>query len=60
LVDAEGRMIAWVLSRGDDIVLLIDARTRERLAVALVAWQTELEPDALAAIGGRPGRGGGR
>ena len=53
-------MIAWVLSRGDDIVPLIDVRTRERLAVALVAWQTELEPDALAAIGGRPGRGGGR
>ena len=42
--------IAWVLSRGDDIVPLIGARTRERLAEALVTWQIELESDALAAI----------
>jgi aryl-alcohol dehydrogenase-like predicted oxidoreductase len=42
--------IAWVLSRGDDIVPLIGARTRERLAEALIAWHTELGPDALAAI----------
>jgi aryl-alcohol dehydrogenase-like predicted oxidoreductase len=42
--------IAWVLSRGDDIVPLIGARTRQRLAEALLAWQTELEPDALAAM----------
>jgi aryl-alcohol dehydrogenase-like predicted oxidoreductase len=42
--------IAWGLSRGDDIVPLIGARTRERLADALVAWQTGLASDALAAI----------
>jgi len=49
-VTAAQAAIAWVLSRGDDIVPLIGARTRERLAEAVVAWQTELEPDALAAI----------
>jgi aryl-alcohol dehydrogenase-like predicted oxidoreductase len=42
--------IAWVLSRGDDIVALVGARTRERLAEALGAWRTDLGPDVLAAL----------
>ena len=35
--------IAWVLSRGEDIVPLIGARTRERLAEALGALELELD-----------------
>ena len=42
--------IAWVLSRGDDIVPLIGARTRERLQEALGALEVELSSDDLEAI----------
>ena len=42
--------IAWVLSRGDDIVPLIGARRRERLEEALGALELELGPDDLGAI----------
>ena len=42
--------IAWVLSRGDEIVPLIGARTRERLAEALGALELELGADALAEL----------
>jgi aryl-alcohol dehydrogenase-like predicted oxidoreductase len=42
--------IGWVLSRGEDIVPLVGARTRERLAEALGALDLELTDDDLAAI----------
>ena len=42
--------IAWVLSRGDDIVPLVGARRRERLAEALGALAVELDADDLARI----------
>jgi aryl-alcohol dehydrogenase-like predicted oxidoreductase len=42
--------IAWVLSRGEDIVPLIGARRRDRLDEALGALHVELSPDDLAAI----------
>jgi len=42
--------IAWVLSRGEDIVPLVGARTRERLAESLGALDLELSTDDLAAI----------
>ena len=42
--------IAWVLSRGDDIVPLIGARKRERLAEALGALDVTLSKEDLAAI----------
>ena len=42
--------IAWVLARGDDIVPLVGARTRERLTEALGALDIELDADDLAAI----------
>ena len=42
--------IAWVLSRGDDIVPLIGARTRERLDEALGALDVELTAEDLARI----------
>ncbi|MRK00330.1 aldo/keto reductase [Aeromicrobium sp. S22] len=42
--------IAWVASRGDDIVPLVGARTRERLAESLGAVGVELTPDQLSAI----------
>jgi aryl-alcohol dehydrogenase-like predicted oxidoreductase len=42
--------IAWVLRRGDDVVPLIGARTRERLAEALGALEVELDRDDLAAL----------
>jgi pyridoxine 4-dehydrogenase len=42
--------IAWVLGRGDDIVPLIGARTRERLEEALGALDVELTEDDLAKI----------
>ncbi len=42
--------IAWVLSRGADIVPLIGARTRERLEEALGALELELTPDDLDRI----------
>ncbi|BCB73867.1 aldo/keto reductase [Phytohabitans flavus] len=42
--------IAWVLSRGDDIVPLIGARTRERLAESLGSTDVRLAPEVLARI----------
>jgi len=42
--------IAWVLSRGTDIVPLIGARTRERLAESLGALEVTLDAADLAAI----------
>jgi aryl-alcohol dehydrogenase-like predicted oxidoreductase len=42
--------IAWVLSRGDDIVPLIGARRRDRLDEALGALTVELSDDDLATI----------
>ncbi|MEU6480854.1 aldo/keto reductase [Streptomyces sp. NPDC047017] len=42
--------IAWVLSRGEDIVPLVGARTRERLAEALGALEVTLTEADLAAI----------
>jgi aryl-alcohol dehydrogenase-like predicted oxidoreductase len=42
--------IAWVLSRGHDVVPLVGARTRERLAEALGAVDVELTQDDLARI----------
>jgi aryl-alcohol dehydrogenase-like predicted oxidoreductase len=42
--------IAWVLSRGADIVPLVGARTRERLAESLGALDVTLEAADLAAI----------
>jgi aryl-alcohol dehydrogenase-like predicted oxidoreductase len=42
--------IAWVLSRGQDIVPLVGARRRDRLAEALGALEVELTADDLAAI----------
>jgi aryl-alcohol dehydrogenase-like predicted oxidoreductase len=42
--------IAWVLSRGSDIVPLIGTKRRDRLAEALGAMAVTLSPDELAAI----------
>jgi aryl-alcohol dehydrogenase-like predicted oxidoreductase len=42
--------IAWVLSRGDDIVPLVGARSRERLEEALGALDVELSSDDLERI----------
>jgi aryl-alcohol dehydrogenase-like predicted oxidoreductase len=42
--------IAWVLSRGGDIVPLVGARRRDRLAEALGALDVALSADDLAAI----------
>ncbi len=42
--------IAWALSRGDDIVPLVGARTRERLAEALGALELALGQDDLARL----------
>jgi aryl-alcohol dehydrogenase-like predicted oxidoreductase len=42
--------IAWVLSRGADVVPLVGARRRERLEEALGALEVELSADDLAAI----------
>ncbi|MBT2383551.1 aldo/keto reductase [Streptomyces sp. ISL-11] len=42
--------IAWVLSRGEDIVPLVGARRRDRLAEALGALDVKLEAADLAAI----------
>jgi pyridoxine 4-dehydrogenase len=42
--------IAWVLSRGTDIVPLIGARRRDRLAEALAAIDVQLSAGDLAAI----------
>ncbi|HKZ11136.1 MAG TPA: aldo/keto reductase [Rhodanobacteraceae bacterium] len=43
-------VIAWVLARGDDIVPLVGARTRNRLQEALGALDVSLAADDLAAI----------
>jgi aryl-alcohol dehydrogenase-like predicted oxidoreductase len=42
--------IAWVLDRGDDVVPLIGARTRERLSEALGALEVDLDADDLEAL----------
>jgi aryl-alcohol dehydrogenase-like predicted oxidoreductase len=42
--------IGWVLSQGDDIVPLVGARRRDRLAEALGAVQLELDAEDLATI----------
>jgi aryl-alcohol dehydrogenase-like predicted oxidoreductase len=42
--------IAWVLSRGGDVVPLVGARTRERLAESAGALEVELTQDDLARI----------
>lgn len=42
--------IAWVLSRGDDIIPLVGARRRERLDEALGALDLQLSADELARI----------
>ncbi len=42
--------IAWVLSRGDDVVPLVGARRRDRLQEALGALELELAAEDLAAI----------
>jgi aryl-alcohol dehydrogenase-like predicted oxidoreductase len=42
--------IAWVLARGRDIVPLIGARRRDRLAEALGALEVTLTPEDMAAI----------
>ncbi|MBM3562996.1 MAG: aldo/keto reductase [Alphaproteobacteria bacterium] len=42
--------IAWVLSRGDDIVPLIGARRRDRLAESLGALSLTLDREELAAL----------
>ena len=44
--------IAWVLSRGDDIVPLVGARRRERLHEAVGALELSPDSDDLAAIEG--------
>jgi aryl-alcohol dehydrogenase-like predicted oxidoreductase len=42
--------IAWVLSRGEDIVPLVGARRRDRLREALGALDVELTADDVEAI----------
>jgi aryl-alcohol dehydrogenase-like predicted oxidoreductase len=42
--------IAWVLSRGEDIVPLVGARRRDRLDEALGALRIELTPEDLARL----------
>ncbi|WP_329236463.1 aldo/keto reductase [Actinoallomurus sp. NBC_01490] len=42
--------IAWVAAQGEDIVPLVGARTRERLAEALPATELDLTADDLAEI----------
>jgi aryl-alcohol dehydrogenase-like predicted oxidoreductase len=42
--------IAWALSRGEDVVPLVGARTRERLTESLGALEVELTQDDLARI----------
>ena len=42
--------IAWVAAQGEDIVPLVGARTRNRLAEALPAMDHKLTPDDLAEI----------
>ena len=49
-VSAAQLAIAWVLSRGTDIVPLIGTKRRDRLAEALGALDLRLNPDDLAAL----------
>jgi aryl-alcohol dehydrogenase-like predicted oxidoreductase len=42
--------IAWVLAKGEDIVPLVGARRRDRLAEALGALDAVMMPDAVAAL----------
>ena len=42
--------IAWVLAKGDDIVPLVGARRRDRLAEALGALDAVMTPQAVAAL----------
>jgi aryl-alcohol dehydrogenase-like predicted oxidoreductase len=42
--------IAWILTRGDGVVPLVGARTRERLTESLGAVEVELSEEDLAAI----------
>ncbi|HEY0790477.1 MAG TPA: aldo/keto reductase [Chthoniobacterales bacterium] len=42
--------IAWVLSRGDDIVPVVGARRREQLSETLGALEVQLTPEDLAGI----------
>ena len=55
VADAKGATVAqvaigWVLSRGEDVVPLVGARRRDRLAEALGALRLELTAEDLAAI----------
>ncbi len=52
--------VAWVAAQGEDIVPLVGARTRERLAEALGATHVELTPDDLAEIEKAVPRGAAR
>jgi aryl-alcohol dehydrogenase-like predicted oxidoreductase len=42
--------IGWVLSRGEDVVPLVGARRRDRLAEAIGAVELELTAEDLATI----------
>ena len=42
--------IAWILSRGEDIIPLIGARTRERLTEALAALELDLSAEDVSRI----------
>ncbi len=42
--------IAWVMARGEDVVALVGARTRERLEEAVGAVRLELDADDLQAL----------
>jgi aryl-alcohol dehydrogenase-like predicted oxidoreductase len=42
--------VAWVLSRGADVIPLIGTKRRDRLAESLAAVELTLSPDELAAI----------
>jgi pyridoxine 4-dehydrogenase len=42
--------IAWVLSRGEDVIPLVGARRRDRLAESLKAVDLKLTPDQLEAL----------
>ncbi|RBM14386.1 aldo/keto reductase [Streptomyces sp. PT12] len=52
--------IAWVAARGEDVVPLVGARTRERLAEALPALDVALTADDLAEIEKAVPRGAAR
>jgi len=49
-IEAAQLAIAWVASRGDDIIPLIGTKRRDRLAEALHALDLTLSADDLAAI----------